>query len=57
MGVTSGVGVIAKPRRRSHAEADTFFSISRDFVVVANDDGDGEWEMMDVVIPWVSCPG
>ena len=34
-----------------------FFSISRDFVVVvAEDDGEGEWEMMEGVIPWVSCP-
>ena len=53
MGVTSGVGVIVKPRRRSRAEADTFFSIGLDFVVVA----EGEWEMMEEgVMPWVSCP-
>ena len=39
MGVTTGVGVIVKPRRRSRAEADTFFSIGRDFVVVVADDG------------------
>ena len=52
MGVTSGVGVIIKPRRRSHAEADTFFSRGRDFVVVADDDGEGEWDMMeDGVMP------
>ena len=55
-GVTSGVGVIVKQRRRSRAEADTFFSIGRDFVAVADDDGEGEWEMMEGVIPWVSCP-
>ena len=35
VGVTSGVGVIVNPRLRSRAEADTFFSIGRDFVVVA----------------------
>ena len=38
VGVTNGVGVIVEPRRRSPAEADTFFSIRRDFVV---DDGEG----------------
>ena len=55
MGVTSGVGVIVKPRRRFCAEADTFFSIGRDFVVVA-DDGENEWEMVEEgVRPWVSC--
>ena len=49
MGVTIGVGVIVKPRRRSRAEADTFYSIGRDFVVVADgeggDDGGGRREM------------
>ena len=55
MGVTSGVGVIVKPRRRFCAEANTFFSIGRDFVVVA-DDGENEWEMVEEgVRPWVSC--
>ena len=54
MGVISGVGVIVKPRRRSRAEADTFFSIGLDFVVVA--EGEGEWEIMEGVMPWVSCP-
>ena len=59
VGVTSGVGVIVNPRRRSRAEAGTFFSIGRDFVVVvvADDDGEGEWEMIEGVMPWVSCPG
>ena len=57
MSVTGGVGVIVKPRRRSRAEADTFFSIGRDFVVVVDDDGEGEWEMMEEgVMSWVSCP-
>ena len=51
VGVTSGIGVIVKPRRRSRAEADTF-SIGLDFVVVA----EGECEMMEGVMPWVSCP-
>ena len=54
MGVTTGVGVIVKPRRRSRAEADTFFSIGRDFVVVA--EGECELMMEEGVIPWVSCP-
>ena len=54
MGVTTGVGVIVNPRRRSRAEADTFFSIGRDFVVVV---AEGEWEMMEEgFMPWVSCP-
>ena len=54
MSVTSDVGVIVKPRRRSRAEADTFFSIGRDFVVVV---AEGECEMMEEgVMPWVSCP-
>ena len=53
MGVTSGVGVIVKQRRRSRAEIDTLFSVGRDFVVIA----EGEWEMIDEgVMPWVSCP-
>ena len=43
--VTSGVGVTIEPRRRSRAEAGTFFSIGRDFVI--DDDGKGEWEMME----------
>ena len=55
-GVTSGVDVIVKPRRRSRAEADAFFSIGRDFVVVVADDGEGEWEIMEGVMPWASCP-
>jgi len=50
------VGVIVKPRRRSRAEADVFFSMGRtlvrDFVVAAD-----EWEMMEGVMPWASCPG
>ena len=41
--ITSGVGVIVKPRRRSREEADAFFSIGGDFVVVA----EGKWEMME----------
>ena len=56
MGITSGVGVIVKPRRRSRAEADTFLSIGRDFIVVPDDDGEGEWEMMEGLMPRVSCP-
>jgi hypothetical protein len=57
--VVGVVGVIVNPRRRSRAEADTFFSIGRTFVrdCVVADDGEGEWEMMEGVIPWVSCPG
>ena len=55
MGVTSGLCVIVKPRRRSRAEADTLFSIGRDFVV--NDNGEGECEMMEEgVMPWAPCP-
>ena len=50
VGVTS-VGVIIDPRRRTRAEADTFFvPIGCDFVV---DDGQGEWEMVEGVMP--SC--
>ncbi|EDR04498.1 uncharacterized protein LACBIDRAFT_295063 [Laccaria bicolor S238N-H82] len=53
VGVTSGVGVIVKPRRRSRAEADIFSSIGRDFVVGA----EGYCGMMEGVMQWVSCPG
>ena len=51
MGVTSGIGVIVNPRRRSRAKADSFVSTGHDFVVVPDDDGEGEWEMMDGVMP------